>query len=600
MPATSLRLRIMLWIWGLLLVIFIPMYIFLPHSVRTELVSHGQERALKMLDAACWTFSQQPFPAGEQDIRTWLADLGGRLGVRMTYTLDGRVAADSHVSDVRLAQVEDHSMRPEIIQAVSGRVGMDIRHSATIGRDLIYVARKCPVDGVGERDAVLRLALPMSNLYEQVDILKKRFFLILGACLLLSLFLSFWFSKGLLTSIKKLVQLVSDVGAGAYDRRLYVPRTSEFFPLTEAVNSMAQAISGHINVVQEQKTRLEALFNGLSEAVIAVGRDGRIISVNPAFRRFFPKMKSIEGKTLLEATLEPDLAAAMERTLRDGPEQSERLLLQRPGGAELEARINTYRDPSGNLQAVVVIQDVSLPRRMEKIRRDFVANVSHEMRTPLTSIKGYTETLLGEVPPDPETARSFLRIIHRNAEHMAAMVTDLLKLAKLEAEAPAETLETIAAGRSLEMALEICMPMAEDKAIQYVNHLEGCSGIMVLGDTSRVAQVFQNILENAIRHSPKRGTVTVTCAPEGEFLVFGVRDQGPGIPRDHQERLFERFYRQDSARGEANGGTGLGLAICKHIIRHHGGRIWVESTPGDGATFFFTLKVARQGAKASC
>lgn len=599
MPATSLRLRIMLWIWGLLLAIFIPMYIFLAHSVRTELVSHGQDQAQKLLDAACWTFSQQAFPAGEPEIQTWLTDLGKRLGVRMTYTINGRVAADSHVSDARLPQVEDHSTRPEIIQAVGGRVGMDIRHSATIGRDLIYVARKCSVADAGESDAVLRLALPMSNLYEQVDILKKRFFLILGACLLISLFLSFWFSKGLLSSIKKLVQLVSDVGAGAYDRRLHVSRSNEFFPLTEAVNSMAQAISNHISEVQEQKTRLEALFNSLSEAVVAVNRDGRIISVNPAFRLFFPKIQSVEGKTMLEATLEPDLAAALERTLRDRPEQSERLLLHRPGGAELEARINTYRDPSGKLQAVVVIQDVSLPRRMEKIRRDFVANVSHEMRTPLTSIKGYTETLLGEIPPDSETARSFLQIIHRNAEHMAAMVTDLLKLAKLEAEAPTEDLQAISAGRSLDMALEICAPLAEEKAIQYVNRLEGCTDITVLGDTSRVTQVFQNILENAIRHSPKRGIVTITCTPEGEFLVFGVRDQGPGIPRDHQDRLFERFYRQDSSRGEGNGGTGLGLAICKHIIRHHGGRIWVQSIPGEGATFFFTLKVARKAPKAT-
>lgn len=596
MPQTSLRLRIMLWFWGLLLAIFIPMYFFLVQTVRMDLVNHGQERATRLLDASCWLFSDQHFYDGEPGIQKWVSDLGERLGVRMTYTINGRVAADSHVSDARLPRVEDHATRPEIMQAVGGELGMDIRRSETIGRDMIYAARECPPYNNAESDTVLRVALPMSNLYEQVETLKKRFFSILAACLLFSLLLSYWFSKNLISSIKNVVNLVSDVGAGAYERRLHVPRISEFHPLTEAVNNMAQAISSHVNEIREQRNRLEALFNGLSEAVIAVDRDGRIISVNPAFRRYFPKIHNIEGKTLLEATLEPDLGMAMQRILRDHPEQSEVLLLHGPGGTELEARINTYQDPSGGLQAVVVIQDVSLPRRMEKIRRDFVANVSHEMRTPLTSIKGYTETLLGEDPPEPETARSFLRIIHRNAEHMAAMVTDLLKLARLEAEAPPTKLDLMDPARSLEMALEICTPLATDRAIQYVNQLEACSSVQVLGDASRVAQVFQNILENAIRHSPRKGTVTITCVPEGEYLVFGIRDQGPGIPRDHQERLFERFYRQDSARTEGNGGTGLGLAICKHIVRHHGGRIWVESTPGEGATFYFTLRIGSHEA----
>jgi two-component system, OmpR family, phosphate regulon sensor histidine kinase PhoR len=307
--------------------------------------------------------------------------------------------------------------------------------------------------------------------------------------------------------------------------------------------------------------------------------------------------RKLEGKTTLEATLEPELASAMERVLHGTSDQEERLLLHRPGGNELEARINTYQDPTGGQRAVLVVQDVSLPRRMEKIRRDFVANVSHEMRTPLTSIKGYTETLLGDPPPDPETARSFLRIIQRNAEHMANIVTDLLKLARLEAEAPSNTLEIMDANESLRSAMEMCTPLAQGKQIRFENNLEpGRSqgdaprGVWVLGDKSRLVQVFQNILENAVRFSPEKGKVTISCRPEGESVVFAIRDHGTGIPREHQERLFERFYRQDAARSEGNGGTGLGLAICKHIVRHHGGRIWVESTPGQGATFFFTLK----------
>jgi two-component system, OmpR family, phosphate regulon sensor histidine kinase PhoR len=589
MLPSSLRLRILICFWGLLLILIIPLYLFLTHTVRSDIITHGQERAQKLLDATCWLTEDRAFPGGEKAVQNWLTQMGSRLNARLTYTLQGRVVADSHVRWERIPAVEDHGERPEIMAAQRGQTGSDIRRSDTIGRDLIYVAQACAVDE--DENGVLRLALPLSNLHEQVDTLKKRFFVFLGAGFAASLFLSLWFTRSILGPIQKLISLVSDVGQGAYHRRLHVSRNNEFFPLVEAVNTMAHDISRHVHDMEEQKSQLEALFNGLNEAVLTVGQDGRIVSANPAFRKFFPKIQNIEGRPVLEATLEPDLAQAMQRTLSGQSSQEERLLLQRPGGNELEAKIHTYHDPSGKLRAVVVVQDVSLARRMEKIRRDFVANVSHEMRTPLTSIKGYTETLLGDPPPDPETSRSFLKIIHRNAEHMAAIVTDLLKLAKLEVEAPGGALEIMDAQTSFNAAMEICSSMVQGKALQVENTLYDCD-TMVLGDQSRITQVFQNILENAIRFSPRQGRIRVTCKPEGEHVVFRIQDNGPGIPREHQERLFERFYRQDAARTEGNGGTGLGLAICKHIVRYHGGKIWVESIPGEGASFLFTLKAA--------
>lgn len=596
MVKSSLRFRILALFWGLLLVVFIPMYIFLAQTVRSDLIDHGQDRAKKLLNATCWQLLSAGFHGNEAAMQAWATELGGRMDVRLTYTVNGRVAADSHVRADRLAEVEDHGTRPEIMVAREGRVGTDIRLSGTIGRDLIYVAQRCPMGD--ETAGVLRIALPLSNLYEQVDILKKRFVIILGICLVASLLLSFWFTQTIFSSIRRLISLVSDVGKGAYDRRLHVDQGSEFSPLAEAVNTMAEEISRHVNHMEEQKAQLEALFNGLSEAVLTLGQNGRIVSANPAFRKFFPKLQKLEGKTILEATLEPELASAMERVLHGTSDQEERLLLHRPGGNELEARINTYQDPSGGQRAVLVVQDVSLPRRMEKIRRDFVANVSHEMRTPLTSIKGYTETLLGDPSPDPETARSFLRIIQRNAEHMANIVTDLLKLARLEAEAPGHTLEIMDASESLRSAMEMCAPLAQSKGIRFENNLDH-GNTWVLGDKSRLVQIFQNILENAVRFSPEKGKVTISSRPEGEYVVFAIQDHGAGIPREHQERLFERFYRQDAARSDGNGGTGLGLAICKHIVRHHGGRIWVESTPGEGAVFLFTLKAAPRKAGKS-
>ncbi len=590
MPTKSLRMRILFLFWGLLLLVFIPLYLFLAHTVKNDLLLHGQTRARHLLEASCWLLANSSLSEDPEKIQTWVIDLGSRLGARLTVVQDGRVLADSHVHQQRLDSVEDHGSRPEILAALQGRAGMDIRRSATIGRDLIYTATICPAQSLSR--PVLRLALPVSELYDRLETLKNRFLAILAACLAASAVLCYLLTRGIAASINNTVELVSKVGQGAYNQRMIVPPGNEFAPLAEAVNSMAAAISSHVTTMQEQKAQLEALFNGLSEGVLTLDQDGRIISANPAFQRLFPMLSRIEGETLLAATLEPDLDAAVKKMLQQGTEQEACLLLSRPGGRELEARINLYHDPSGKVRCVVVVQDVSLPRRMEKIRRDFVANVSHELRTPLTSIKGYTETLLGDPPPEPETARAFLRVIHKNAGHMANMVTDLLKLAKLESEAPISPLGVVDARQPLDAAMEICSSLAAAKTIRF--DLQFASRqFFIQADHNQLVQVFKNLLENAIRFSPHKGGITVVAHAQAEHVVFAITDQGPGIPRDHQERLFERFYRQDTARSDGNGGTGLGLAICKHIISNHGGRIWVQSVPGEGATFLFTVKMAR-------
>lgn len=580
----SLRTRILLWLWGLLLAGFIPAYFFLAQTVKTDFLAYGEDRARHLLDATCWLFSGQSELLDQSSRQAWITDLGSRLGARLTLIQNGLVLADSHIPEQLLAQVEDHSARPEVLAARQGRIGLDIRRSATIGHDMIYAAKLCPTDGLPH--GVLRLSLPLSEFYDRLDALQARFMALLAACLAASLALSLLLTRNMLSSIRKMISLVSNVGRGAYDQRVDVEQGNEFAPLAEAVNAMAAEISSQISTIREQKTQLEALFNGLNEGVLTVDQEGRILSANPAFKRFFPIVTRMEGKTILEGTLEPNLSTAVQRVLYTRQDKEECLLLARPGGRELEARINIYQDSSGGLRCVVMIQDASLPKRMEKIRRDFVANVSHQLRTPLTSIKGYVETLLGAPPPEAETARAFLKIIHKNAEHMANMVTDLLKLAKLESQAPAEPLSVVDARHALEAAMEICSPLAASKNLRFENQLVG-ENSRIIADKQQIMQVFQNIIENAIRFSPPKGVITIAARPQGEFIVFSVADQGPGVPREHQDRLFERFY-----RSEFNGGTGLGLAICKHIIRNHGGRIWVESIPGEGATFLFTIKAA--------
>jgi two-component system phosphate regulon sensor histidine kinase PhoR len=242
----------------------------------------------------------------------------------------------------------------------------------------------------------------------------------------------------------------------------------------------------------------------------------------------------------------------------------------------------------------VVFHDISELKRLEKVRRDFVANVSHELRTPLTSIKGYAETLLAEEEGVRGDGRSFLEIILKHANHMSKMVDDLLQLARLEARH--ETLEpgAVDAAEALQSAWKECAALAAAQNVHLENLLLE-EGVTVRADSDQLAQVFRNLLENGIKHSPPGGSVRVSCTLGSETATFQVYDEGTGIPLQAQERIFERFYRVEKNRSDHTGSTGLGLAICRHIIQNHGGRIWVESPPPEankGSAFFFTLPLA--------
>jgi two-component system phosphate regulon sensor histidine kinase PhoR len=246
--------------------------------------------------------------------------------------------------------------------------------------------------------------------------------------------------------------------------------------------------------------------------------------------------------------------------------------------------------------AIVVFHDISELKRLEKVRRDFVANVSHELRTPLTSIKGYAETILTEGSEDSESAREFLEIILKHSNHMSNMVDDLLQLARLEAREQSIEFKSVNAVDALNSAWLDCSSLAGERSINLENLLPE-EGVLVRADSEQLEQVFRNLLENAVKYGPLGGTVTIACDFDPVMATFQVTDQGPGIPIQDQPRIFERFYQVEKDRANHNDSTGLGLAICRHIIQNHGGRIWVESPPqGEtrGSAFFFTLPLVRE------
>jgi two-component system phosphate regulon sensor histidine kinase PhoR len=337
----------------------------------------------------------------------------------------------------------------------------------------------------------------------------------------------------------------------------------------------------------------EALFNSMAEGLVVLDESGRIQLANPAFAELLEVTGSICGKTIMEALRMHDLAALVERLPTEGKVLEEELRL--PGLDERWIEVNavalTNRDGRPP-RAILVFHDLTRIKKLERTREEFVANVSHELRTPLSLIKGYAETLLDGAKDNPEVATKFIQTIDRNSERLRLLIEDLLTISELESGRVRLSLQRVAVRPLIEKVFADFRSRANARGVTLMNEAPESAA---RADAGRLDQVLCNLIENAIKYGREGGHVTVGAhARENDYLEIFVRDDGPGIPSDAIDRVFERFYRVDKARSREQGGTGLGLAIVKHIVLSHGGKVWAESEPGKGATFFFTIPKERQ------
>jgi len=345
---------------------------------------------------------------------------------------------------------------------------------------------------------------------------------------------------------------------------------------------------------QEQQTTTDAkaqqqvLFNSMLEGLLLLDRNRRIYLANRAFKNLFGLKTELRGKTVMEALRVHELAALVERVESDGqvfdyelklPELSERWLQ-----VNAAAIFNSAGEREGT---ILVFHDLTRLKQLERAREEFVANVSHELRTPLSLIKGYVETLLDGARNNPEVVERFLKIIERNTQRLDLLIQDLLTISALESGRVKLNLQPVALHPLVDKVLADLRKPAGAKEVNLINELPD---LTVNGDAGRLEQVFANLVDNAIKYGRTRGTVTVGGRKaDANKIEISVQDDGPGIPSESLERVFERFYRVDKARSREQGGTGLGLSIVKHIVQNHGGEVWVKSEVGRGATFFFTL-----------
>ncbi|MDT8390576.1 MAG: ATP-binding protein [Lentisphaeria bacterium] len=499
----------------------------------------------------------------------------------------GKVFADTAENPLIMG---NHADRPEIKAAMTDGLGSAVRYSSTIRRNMLYVARPVRIDGrlVG----IVRTAQPLAFLDEQLaDTLTK---LLLGgaAACLLAFLLSLWLTRGITVPLQELQAGAARFAKGHLDTHLRSYNSLEMDGLAKGINKMAGQLAARLRAIQHDHSELQAVISSMIEGVMAVDNDQRVFKINAAATRILGvKPEDLIGHPLGVVVRNAKLEELVARTLASAePVEGEVIFY---GDPDRVVRLHGTRletdDPSRR-GAVIVLNDITRLRRLESMRRQFASNVSHELKTPITSIQGYVETLLdGALNENPDDVRGFLEIILRQTKRLNAIMEDILMLSRIEQDDGdiLKMMIRLKAQVPVKGAVDQCYEAATEKGIQLL--VECPETASLKGHPRLLEQAIVNLLTNAVNYSPRDESVTIKVEETRTGVAIHVQDHGVGIPREHLGRIFERFYRVDKARSRDAGGTGLGLAIVKHIAQLHNGRVDVISAPGKGSTFSLIL-----------
>jgi two-component system phosphate regulon sensor histidine kinase PhoR len=526
--------------------------------------------------------------AGDTGALQELADQLERhlAGRRITIiAADGAVLADSHELAPAMG---DHGSRPELLDPGS----VHERVSDTLGRELMYVAHAMAQDGRTLGHA--RVALDTSRIRADGDLLRDGMLLASFLALAVGLVLAFVISGRVSRPLQRITGAIGALGRGDYHRRLVEEGAAEIRNMAEVVNDVGLRLEEREARIVAEVGQKAAILSAMDEGLVALDRDLRVVLLNDAARTMLdPERREGVGVAFADLTNEPEFVLAARECLERGARREGEIGAQGGEDAGTMAYVVTpVLDPSGEAEmAVLVLRDVTALRRLEQVRRDFVANVSHELKTPLTTMRGYLEAVLDDPAMDVEQRRAFLEKAGRSTARLTAIVSDLLDLARLERSIDELEGEPVELGPLVADCVRSIQPDAEERLVRVDMHLERTPAVVIGDDQSLVAAVT-NLLVNAVKYSPEDGVVDVSLRTEGGVAWLRVADQGPGIPYDAQERVFERFYRVDKDRSRQLGGTGLGLSIVRNVVQAHGGQVWVESTPGEGSRFHMQLPLS--------
>ena len=558
---------------------------FLHHAIGIHLADQIAERLNQDARMARDLYRSDPDPEIHADA---LADrLGADLAVRLTFVdASGRVLGDSELDGEALERVENHRNRPEILAALQAGQGRATRHSTTLSEDMLYVALR--IEDQNPSRGIVRAAVPLTA----VRTAQQEIRLPLAAAALLSvaaaLLLGWLAARRPARRLEEMSLAASEIAAGNTAARVAPEGQDEIARLGRSLNRMAKQLADRLALLSRDRNQLVELLDSMVEGVLLTDGSGRILLANRAFERIFGASPPLQGLRPLEAARVPALQDAVEAALRtDGPATRE-IALSGFGEKVLQASLAAVREDSRTVGAVLVFHDVTELKKLEKVRREFVANVSHELRTPLTAIRGYAETLRDGAIEDPAQVSEFAEVIHRHAHRLQALIEDLLDLSSIEQGKARMEVARFPLREAVLQAEAVVRPVAQSKGQQF-SVLLPQDLPHVRADRDRLAQVLINLLENAVKFTPEGGSIFLSARTDDDRVVIRVRDTGPGIPSEELPRIFERFYRVDRSRDRKEGGTGLGLAIAKHLTQAMGGHIEVETSSGSGTTFRLTL-----------
>jgi len=589
----GLRTRLYVFLLLVVAVLSVVSGLLLQAYVRDGYERYAEQelfRKARLAATALGVTQAQGDAPGDDELDALVDRLAASAGVRISVIAsDGRLRADSELSGQALRHADEHGHRPEIVLARTQGHGAARRFSTTLGEELFYVAVAAGSDG-----SVVRLAHTTS----EFDSALRRLRLVVIAAAALGLLLAS--AVGALAShfaartLRLLVERARSIRGGT---RGELEGEDEIGVLAGSLNHLADELDRSVARLGEERDRLETILRGTSEGVMALDADQRIRLINAAAVHLLKLPEGVEGRPVYEVTRDPDLLTLAER----GASVSSTLeIVMSEGERIVVGRADPLQATGGT---VLVLHDVSEMRRLEKVRREFVANVSHELRTPVSVIRANCETLIEGGAIDNEKARgNFLRAIARNAERLERLIADLLDLARIEAGKQELAPREISPRAIIERVISLLARRAEERGLELV--IDAQPGLRVYTDERALDQILANLVDNAVKYSDRPGHVWVrarvedNAAQDAQQLVISVEDEGPGIPKASRSRIFERFYRVDAGRSRDVGGTGLGLSIVKHLAQLQNGHVGVEPRLPRGTHFFVVIPLKKVTSEA--
>jgi two-component system phosphate regulon sensor histidine kinase PhoR len=498
----------------------------------------------------------------------------------------GNVLADSEANPTAM---DNHGDRPEIREAQDHPFGTASRPSKTLGKPLMYVALR--VTEPANEVAYVRVALPLTEIRDHLAELNRLVWSAAGITALIAMFLAFWLARGVAEPVQELIQGAQRISTGDLSQKVYAAGGGEVGRLARTFNQMSEQLADQFAQLEEDRHQLRAILSGMVEGVIALDAEQRILFANERAAQLlgFPAQASV-GRNLWAVVRQRSFHELVQRALKSAEPCQEELPWTGTAGRSLLVHAARLEDSAAK-GAVLVLHDTSELRRLERVRQEFVANVSHELKTPLAVIRACVETLLEGALDDVDNRGQFLDQIMEQSERLNALILDLLSLARIESGAEAFEFQNVRLDKVATACLERHRARAESKGqrLEAAPAAPGQAPAVAWADEEAVGQILDNLVDNAVKYTPAGGSIRVWWWADAEQAAFRVEDNGIGIAERHLPRLFERFYRVDKARSRELGGTGLGLSIVKHLVQAMHGSVRATSQAGQGSAFTVML-----------